>query len=68
MRGVKQKKMFEIEISDLRRREIIYLRSVCPCVPLAGRGTLIFSYIRRPVLFFGVKNFEFQYFGGFSGK
>ena len=33
-----------------------------------GGGTLIFSYIRRPGLFFGVKNFDFQYFWGFSGK
>ena len=29
-------------------------------------GTLIFSYIRRLGSFFGVQNFEFQYFwGGF---
>ena len=76
MRGAKQKEMFEIEISDLRRREILHLRSLCPCVPQAGGGvgeggggcTLIFSYIRRPGLFFGVKNFEFQYFWGFSEK
>ena len=33
MRGAKQKEMFEIEISDLRRREILHLNSVCPCVP-----------------------------------
>ena len=69
MRGAKQKEMFEIEISDLRRRAILHLRSLCPCVPQAGGGcTLIFSYIRRPGLFFGVKNFEFQYLGGFSEK
>ena len=30
-----------------------------------GGGTLIFSHIRRPGLFFGVQNFEFQYFWGF---
>ena len=30
MRGAKQKEMFEIEISDLRRREILHLGSVCP--------------------------------------
>ena len=69
MRGAKQKEMFEIEISDLRRREILHL-SVCPPGGGGGGGgcTLIFSYIRRPGLFFGVKNFEFQYFWGFSGK
>ena len=33
-----------------------------------GGGTLIFSYIRRLGLFFGVKNFECQYFSGFSEK
>ena len=57
MRGAKQKEMFEI--SDLRRREILLLRSVCPFVPKGG-DTLIFSYIHRPGLFFGVQNFEFQ--------
>ena len=33
-------------------------------------GTLIFSYIRRLRLFFGVggQNFEFRYFLGFSEK
>ena len=30
-----------------------------------GGGTLIFSCIRRLGSFFGVQNFEFQYFGGF---
>ena len=30
-----------------------------------GGGTLIFSHIRRPRLFFGVQNSEFQYFWGF---
>ena len=29
-------------------------------------GTLIFSYIRRLGPFFGVQNFEFQYFRGFQ--
>ena len=67
MRGAKQKEMFEI--SDLRRREILFLRSVCPFVPKGGGGdTLIFSYIRRPGLFIGVQNFEFQYFGGVFRK
>ena len=31
-----------------------------------GGGTLIFSYIRRLRSFFGVQNFEFQYFWGFQ--
>ena len=31
-----------------------------------GGGTLIFSYIRRLGSFFGVQNFEFQYFWGFQ--
>ena len=30
--------------------------------------TLTFVYIRRLGLFFGVQNFEFQYFWGFSKK
>ena len=33
-----------------------------------GGGTLIFSYIRRLGSYFGVQNFEFQYFLGFSEK
>ena len=33
-----------------------------------GFGTLIFSYIRRLGPFFGVQNFEFQYFFGFLEK
>ena len=36
---------------------------------LGGGGcTLIFSYIHRPGLFLGVKNFEFQYFWGVFRK
>ena len=31
-----------------------------------GGGTLIFSYIHRLGSFFGVQNFEFQYYGGFQ--
>ena len=31
-----------------------------------GEGILIFSYIRRLGPFFGVQNFEFQYFWGFQ--
>ena len=33
-----------------------------------GGGTLIFSYVRRVVSFFGVQNFEFQYSLGFFRK
>ena len=72
MKGAKQKEMFEI--SDLRRRETLYLRSVCPFVHPGGRGwgTLIFSYIGRLGLFFlgggGGQNFVFQYFWGFQKK
>ena len=33
-----------------------------------GRGTLIFSYIHRLGSFFGVQNFEFNNFLGFSEK
>ena len=36
--------------------------------PRGGGGTLIFSYIRRLGPFFGVQNFEFQYFLGFCEK
>ena len=43
MRGGKQKEMFKI--SDLRRREILHFRSVCPPEG-GGGGTLIFhTYI-----------------------
>ena len=37
----------------------------CPEGGGGGGGTLIFSYIRRPGLFFGVQNSEFQYLWGF---
>ena len=33
-----------------------------------GGGTLVFSFIRGLRSFFGVQNFEFQYFWGFSEK
>ena len=35
-------------------------------VPPMGRGTLLFSYIRRLGPFLGVRNFEFQYLFRFS--
>ena len=65
MRGAKQKEMFEI--SDMRRKEILLLRSVFLFVPQGGY-TQIFSYIRRPGLFLGggIQNFEFQYFWGYE--
>ena len=50
MRGVKQKELFEI--SDLRRREILHIKSVCLFSPRGEGVTLIFSYIRRLTLFF----------------
>ena len=52
MSGAKQKEMFGI--SDLRRREILHIRSVC------SRGDVGSGY------FLGFKNFEFQYFWGVS--
>ena len=60
MRCGKQKEMFEI--SDLRGRETLHLRPVCPFVHQGregggGGGSLIFSYIRRFRLFFGVHDF-----------
>ena len=59
MRGVKQKEMFEI--SDLRRKEILHLWSVCPIPPRAGgkgySDMLIHTW---------AQTFEFQYFWGFS--
>ena len=61
MRGVKQKEIFEI--SDLRRKEILHLWSVCPFPPRGGgggRGTLICSYIR------GLKLLNFNILGGFQ--
>ena len=67
MRGAKQKEMFEI--SDLRRRETL---SICTPVGFGGGGggggggTWIFSYTHRLGLFFGVKNLEFNIFGGFQ--
>ena len=34
--------------------------------PRGGGGTLVFSYIPWLVSFFGVQNFDFQYFWGFQ--
>ena len=44
--------------------KIIYW--VCALYPPLGRGTLLFSYIRRLRSFLGVRNFEFQYLFRFS--
>ena len=72
MRGAKQKEMFEI--SDLRRRETLHFRSVCPFVHQCvgggggGGGTLIFSNIRRLRLFLGVQNLEISIFLGVFRK
>ena len=56
MRGAKQKEMFEI--SDLRRREILHFRPVCPFVwyfhIFIGLGYLL-----------GFKILNFNIFGGF---
>ena len=63
------------ESSDLRRREILHFRSVCPFCPGGGGGggggggTLIFSfsYILRLGLFFGgFKILNFNLFWGFQ--
>ena len=56
MRGAKQKKMFEI--SDLRR-EILYLRSVCPPPPY------FHAYVGSGY-FWGFKILNFNIFGGFQ--
>ena len=64
MRGAKHKEVFEI--SDLRRREILHLRSVCPpgCVCVGGGGGVLL-YLHTYAgsdYFFVVQNSEFQYF------
>ena len=68
MRGAKQKEMFAI--SDLRRREILHLRSVCQFVTRGGGGggysdIFIIGTLR---LFFlgGVKILHFNTFWGVS--
>ena len=52
------------EISDLKRRDSLRLRSVRSSTRdgRSGRVPLIFSYICRLGLFLGVQNFEFHYF------
>ena len=74
MRGAKQKEMFEI--SDLRRREILHLRSVCQFVTKGGGGggggkggVLCFFHHRyaRAIFFWGGSKFCISIFlGGFS--
>ena len=53
MRSAKQKEMFEI--SDMRRREILLLKSVCPLVPL---------HTSVPGYFLGFKVLNFNIFWG----
>ena len=68
MRGAKHKEVFEI--SDLRRREILHLRSVCPpgcvcvcvCVCVCGGVLLYLHTYAGSDYFFVVQNSEFQYF------
>ena len=55
MRGAEQKEIFEI--SDLSKREILHLRSICSLFPRGGGGGGGFSL---------VQNFESQYFGDFQ--
>ena len=46
---------------------VIFLQTVSGvCVGGGGDGTLIFLYIRRRRQFFGVQNFEVQFFSGFQ--
>ena len=62
MRSAKQKEMSEI--SDLRRMEILHLRSNCPWGGWGGYS-YIFIHTQARAIFF-IKNFEFQYSWGFS--
>ena len=48
---------------------VIFLQTVARVLGGGGEGgSLIFSYIRRRGYFFGVQNFEVQFFGFFSRK
>ena len=68
MRGAKQKEMFAI--SDLRRREILHLRSVCQFVTRGGGGGWYFHHRYAQAIFFffggGVKILHFNIFWGVS--
>ena len=57
----------ELRTVLLRELDKIQIQTLSSPSPWGG-GTLIFSYIRRLGSFFGVQNFEFQYFLGFSEK
>ena len=65
MRGAKQKEM--LEISDLRRGEILHLRSAGPFSLREGGGgySYIFIHTWAQTILWGSK-FEFQYFMGFQ--
>ena len=57
MRRAKQKEMFEIKISDLKRREILHLRSVCP-----GGEFQYFWVFSGKSIFLGYEDFVDIYF------
>ena len=65
MSGANHKEVFEI--SDLRRMEILHLRSVCPLG--TGGGVLLYLHTYAGSDYFlGVQNSEFQYFVVFFQK
>ena len=74
MRGAKQKEMFAI--SDLRRREILHLRSVCQFVTRGGGGgggggysDIFIIGTLRLFFFWGGSKFCISiFFGGFQKK
>ena len=55
-------------LNAMRKRFVHYYANKGEVPRMGGGGTLIFSYIRRLGSFFGVYNFEFQYFLAFSEK
>ena len=66
MRGAKQKEMFEI--SDLRCRDILHFRSVCPFDPGGGGGggSRYFHTYVGSGNFWLLKILNFNIFGGFQ--